>query len=295
MALTYPLPSADDFEALREEVRRLGGRVRELEERSGPARPRSAQEPPRVPAQITFVAREFAVVRAENGISGVLSNEDVLWGRIIPDMPRRFSIADRVDGAFADDPSDGRRYTLLTGPNPWESLSRSHPVGSTFTGTVHSVVDEIGIFVRITDQINGLIPRNQVRTAGLWTPGMKIEVRVVSVQPQRRHVTLALAASTTREARPQVNPGVRVGERLEGEVVKVMPPERGGYLLLEVPGRVRPVSLNWSEMTPELRDELASDDIQLGDIFDVEVVAIDTARDSVLVRDLPEEDAPDAS
>lgn len=295
MALTYAQPQTGDFESLREEVRRLGGRVRELEERSGAVRPEPVQEPARIPAQVIFVTREFAVVRAENGISGVLSGEDVLWGRIIPDMTRRFSIADRVDGAFETDPSGGKKYTLLTGPNPWESLSHSHPIGSTFTGTVHSVVDEIGVFVRITDQINGLIPRNQVRTASLWTPGMEIEVRMVSVQPQRRHVTLASAASAPREARPQVNPDVRVGQRLEGDVVKVMPPERGGYILLKVPDRVRPVQLPWSAMTAELRDDLVSADVRLGDILDVEVVAIDTDRDSVLVRDLPEEDVPDAS
>ncbi|WP_021591478.1 S1 RNA-binding domain-containing protein [Actinomadura welshii] len=287
--------SPDPIERLMEDLSRAMEHLQELKERFGDARPGPGQEPARIPAEITHVEREFAVVRAEDGTSGVLSGMDVQWGRIIPNMTRRFSIGERVDGAFEAVPSGGKKYTLLTGPNPWESLSLSHPVGSTLTGTVYSVVDEIGIFVRITDQINGLIPRSQLRTADVWTPGMEIEVRVMDVQPHRRHVTLALAVSIPREARPSAGAGVRLGQRLEGDVVKVAPPEEGSYLLLKVPGRLRPVLLRWSEMTAELRDDLLSGRIGLDVILDVEVVAIDAARDSVLVRDLPEDFVEDAS
>lgn len=71
-----------------------------------------------------------------------------------------------------------------------------------------------------------------------------------------------------------------------------MPGHGGDYLVLKVSGGL--AELPWSNMTSELREDLRSGDVELGEVVDVEVAAIDSAWASVLVRDLPGHD-PDNS
>ena len=238
-------------------------------------------------AQVVSVTREFAVVRADDGGHGVLAAEDVDWGRLITDMTRHYSVGDRVDGAFEILPTGGMKYTLLAGQqNPWNELAASHPVGRTFTGTVHSVRDA-GVFVRVTGQINGLIPRGTLPAGVALSPGGKVEVTVAAIDAPRRRVTLTLVESgTVRPSR-----GIGVGDRLEGEVCKICPEGEGGYVLLKVDGRQRPVFLHCTQMTPELRRDLNSGGIETGEVIDLEVTRVDVAGDKVFVRDIEDQDS----
>ncbi|GGP98488.1 ribosomal protein S1 [Actinomadura coerulea] len=241
-------------------------------------------------ARVVSVSREFAVVRAEDGRPGVLGSEDVDWGRIIPDMTRHYSVGDQVDGAFEMLPTGGMKYTLLAGrPNPWNELAAEHPVGHAFTGTVHSVRDP-GVFVRVHGPINGLIPRGSLPAGAFLAPGDEVEVTTVDIDPRRRRVTLNLIRSTA--ARPATGP--RVGDRLEGEVHRIRPEGEGGFVLLRVEGRRRPVFLHCTQMTPDLRQDLNSGGIEIGEVIDLEVTRVDDVGDKVYVRDIPE-DATESS
>lgn len=247
-------------------------------------------------AQIVSVSRDFAVVRADDGGGhGVLAAEDVDWGRLITDMTRHYSIGDRVDGAFEMLPTGGMKYTLLAGqPNPWNELATSHPVGRTFTGTVHSVRDA-GAFIRVTGPINGLVPRGSLPEGTVLSPGGKVEVTVAAIDPRRRRVTLNLVKGGTA----RTPSGISVGDRLEGEVCKIRPEGEGGFVLLKVDGRQRPVFLHCTQMTLELRRDLNSGGIEAGEVIDLEVTRVDAAGDKVFVRDIedqvPEEAVPEAA
>jgi hypothetical protein len=76
------------------------------------------------------------------------------------DMGRRFKVGDRVEGAFVVDTLNSRiTYTLVAGQeDPWPALEKQFPLGKVFTGTVRSVVDNVGPFVSVDDNVNGLIP-----------------------------------------------------------------------------------------------------------------------------------------
>ncbi|MEW2352965.1 S1 RNA-binding domain-containing protein [Spirillospora sp. NPDC029432] len=244
-----------------------------------------------VRGQIVSVSREFAVVRADDGGHGVLGCEDVNWGRIVHDMTRHYSVGDRVDGAFEMLPTGGTKYTLLAGqPNPWNELASTHPVGRTFTGTVHSVRDA-GVFVRISGPINGLIPRGSLPEGAFPPPGGKVEVTVLAVDSRRRRVTLSLVGTGSQPAGPAG--GVKTGDRLEGEIVKVRPEGEGGFVLLKVDGRRRPVFLHCTAMTPDLRHDLNAGGIEVGELLDLEVTRVDPAGDKVFVRDV-ENETPEA-
>ncbi|MEU1367428.1 S1 RNA-binding domain-containing protein [Streptomyces sp. NPDC005803] len=259
-------------------------------------------------AQVVSVSAEFAVVRAVDGTLGVLSGEDVDWSRIVTDMARFCTVGEWLDGAFEMLPAGGTKYTLLSGQqNPWRRLEATQPAGHTFTGTVHSV-RQAGVFVRVSGPVNGLVPRSSLPPGTELTPGSQVEVTVLSVESRRRRVTLALVQGGARgRGRPVVplpstgatsaggpagaaTAGVTLHERLEGEVVKIAPEGQGGYVLLRVPGRERPVFLHCLAMSGQLRHDLNHDGIELGEILDVEVSSIDLRQNKVCVRDVEPED-----
>lgn len=255
-------------------------------------------------AQVVSVSADFAVVRAADGTLGVLSGEDVDWSRIVTDMTRFCTVGEWLDGAFEMLPAGGTKYTLLSGQqNPWRRLETTHPVGHTFTGTVHSV-RQAGVFVRVSGPVNGLVPRSSLPAGTELTPGSQVEVTVLSVESRRRRVTLALAEGRAQDrGRPVVphpsagaaSPGVALYERLEGEVVKIVPEGQGGYVLLRVPGRERPVFLHCSAMSRQLRHDLNHGGIELGEILDLEVSSINLRQDKVCVRDVEPEDEAEAA
>jgi hypothetical protein len=252
-------------------------------------------------AQVVSVSTDFAVVRAADGALGVLSGEDVDWSRIITDMTRYCAVGDWLDGAFEMLQAGGTKYTLLSGQqNPWHRLETTHPVGHTFTGTVHSV-RQAGVFVRVSGPVNGLVPHSSLPSGTEFVPGSQVEVTVLSVESRRRRVTLALAqgrrpvgAGRTGPVVPLPSVGVALHEQLEGEVVKIAPEGQGGYVLLRIPSRERPVFLHCSAMSGQLRHDLNHDGIELGEILDVEVTSINVHQDKVCVRDVEPEDAEEA-
>ncbi|MER6627464.1 S1 RNA-binding domain-containing protein [Streptomyces sp. NPDC000987] len=252
-------------------------------------------------AQVVSVSADFAVVRAADGALGVLSGEDVDWSRVITDMTRYCSTGDWLDGAFEMLPTGGTKYTLLSGQqNPWRGLEVTHPVGHTFTGTVHSM-RQAGVFVRISGPVNGLVPRSSLPSGVEFAPGSQVEVTVLSVESRRRRVTLALAqgrrpvgTARTGSVAALASVGPALHERLEGEVVKIAPEGQGGYVLLRVPGRERPVFLHCSAMSGQLRHDLNHDGIELGEILDVEVTSVNVHQDKVCVRDVEPEETEQA-
>jgi small subunit ribosomal protein S1 len=255
-----------------------------------------------VPARVITTTKEFVVIEASGGRRGVLGNADVEYSRIVPDMTRCFSTGDHVTGAFDVDTSGGMKYTLLAGmSNPWPQLRAEFPPGTSVTGPVVAVREGLGAFVAVGHGLNGLI---HVSTMGgrQVDVGAEVTVTVTRVDADRRRISLRLdrvlaqpggpsAAAPTPQGLP-TDPGVRKGERLEAEVIKVVVDGDGGYLLVRLPGRDRPAMLHCSAMTRPLRHDLGTGEVETGEILDVEVIDVDVTRDRVHVRDLPDSNPP---
>lgn len=295
---------------MREKLRRELTAIREVRTVEMALVPMVAGGTDSVLARVISVTKELAVIEAADGSRGVLGNADVEYERIIPDMTRRFSEGDHVSGAFEFDSTGRMKYTMLAGRvNPWNRIVAEFPSGRTFTATVKRVADHLGAFVPLVEGIDGLI---HAATLGrrVLEPGDRVEVTVTRLDVTRRRVGLTLdrvlvqpapAAAPTvfgrggQEARPTSSSGVtsgdvRIGQHLDGEVVKTCPEGSGGYILVRLPGRRRPAMLHCSAMTDDLRADLNDGHVEIGEIVAVEVVSMDTARDRIFVRDLPDED-----
>ena len=82
-------------------------------------------------------------------------------------------------------------------PDPWQSAGEKYIVGSVVNGTVTRVVD-FGAFVKLEDGIEGLVHISQLADHHVTNPaevvnsGDEVEVRVVSVDVDRRRIGLSM-------------------------------------------------------------------------------------------------------
>jgi small subunit ribosomal protein S1 len=247
------------------------------------------------PATVMQVEREYAVVRMDDPTRppAVLSNADVDRTRLIPDMARRFKVGDRVEGAFVVDTIKGSvTYTLVAGQeDPWPALEKQFPVGKIFTGVVRTVLANVGPFVTVDGDVNGLIPERTL-PGPIPPAGSQVEVKVAKIDRASRRISLRLnrvvtAVTDAGDAQP-ANP--LVGQHGYGRVVKAVPFKdgRGGFILLEIRGRERPAMLLCKDMTDELREDLNNGQVGVGEEIYVEVAHVDEGQDRVYLRELPE-------
>jgi small subunit ribosomal protein S1 len=251
------------------------------------------------PAGVIAVNQDYVLVQTDDGRLGVLRNGDVEYARFIPDMTRRYSVGDRVEGAFLVDPQRGEaRYTLLAGQtNPWTGLPSRFPVGTTFHGIVRKAIDQIGLFIGLDAGVSGLIPQSSIKGPAPLV-GDSVEVVITRMDAAQRKVALRLVSATAQSTADALTGRLtealpKPGHRSSGTVVRIVPERdgRGGFLLLRLPGHSRPAMLLAQHMSEDLRSDLNDGQVEMGEEILVEVTSVDETRNKVLLRELPEASA----
>jgi hypothetical protein len=245
--------------------------------------------PEAAPAQVIALDREFITVKTDDGRRGILGNTDVSWARIIKDMSRRYSIGERIDGAFVTD-RKGARYTMIAGQtNPWPKLVSDYPPGTRFTGTVKSVVDGVGVFVQLGHGVNGRIRPSDLASHAHVHHGQIVEVTVNWIDPERRHINLRLerVLDDAPIATPHDLPAVGTRAWAKLSAIKLAQPDgSSGCLLLKLPGQERAAILRYNAMSDELRHEFDIGDLVVGHEIHVEVTRAVPGQSSVLLKDV---------
>lgn len=272
------------------------------------------------PGKVLSATAEHAFICTDDGRLGVLSNADVDYARIIPDMAAKYPVGSRVNGAFRMSPQGDMRYTLLAGAtNPWPLLEAGYPEGRVFVGPVQNVLAGTGAFVRIAHDVNGLVPYAQLPTEPPLVRGELLEVAVVSLDAAKRRVQLRYVrrmkdpapghAASHTPARPNHGPAAptpigaarsagapmpKVGDVFDGEVVRIHSEGDGGYVLLQPEGSPRRVLLHCTAMSAELREDLNAGQLEQGDLVRVRVLTANPGNGRVTVAEVPEDDLDDA-
>jgi predicted RNA-binding protein with RPS1 domain len=247
-----------------------------------------------MPARVISVSQDYVVVQDERGRRGVMANGDVEYSRLIKDMRRRFEVDQRVDGAFVIDPMRSEmRYTLLGAEtNPWPLLESRYPAGTTVKGRVQNIIEQVGAFVAVDLNVNGLIPSAQLGSASLQQ-GDEVEVIVTRIDSAQRRISLRLKTPLAAVPSPTAEPFAPVGWRGHCKVVRTVAESngRGGFILLARDRGSRPAMLLVKDMSPDLRADLNDGHVEIGEEIYVEVLSVDRARARTLLRELPEDDS----
>ena len=184
----------------------------------------------RYPAGAQFSGRivrstDFGLfVEIEPGVDGLVHYSQLPFG--VKQGDPSIAIGTTVTGWVREvDPSKKRLSLSLREiaiSDPWETAQQKYPIGRTIEGTVdHGAAP--GIFVQIEPGLTGLIPSSEISVppgsdpSRAFEPGEKVVVRVMSVDPQRKRISLSIEAAKAAAEREEYVKFMDDRDAAEGE------------------------------------------------------------------------------
>lgn len=135
------------------------------------------------------------------GVEGLIHVSELSWGRV-QHPSELLSIGDKVDVlVMAINEETGRIALSLKrlSSNPWETISARYRPGDVVAATITTNM-RYGVFARLDEGVEGLIhistislPKNQKDASKLLQPGMRVQVRILHIDRERRRLGLGLA------------------------------------------------------------------------------------------------------
>jgi small subunit ribosomal protein S1 len=135
-----------------------------------------------------------------------------------------FEIGETVRGWVRDVDVDNQRIGLtlrqMPDRDPWERIEMRYQEGQTVEGTVENGAD-FGVFVELEPGLSGLIPISELglekdtdpRTA--FSPGEKISLKLIALDPNRRRISLSVRALAREKERQEYLRHMDSGESAE--------------------------------------------------------------------------------
>jgi len=154
--------------------------------------------------KVVKITNAGAFVQLEEGIDGFLHVDDLSWTKKIKNPSSVLSVNEEVECVVIEVDPESHRIRLgvkQLSDDPWRSLQKSYPRGSTIEGEVTSITD-FGIFVRVPGEIEGLIHKFNLRAPGDETSeeellskfksGDPITAVVLDVKPGAQKLSLSI-------------------------------------------------------------------------------------------------------
>jgi small subunit ribosomal protein S1 len=184
----------------------------------------------RYPAGTPFTGRivrstDFGLfVEIEPGVDGLVHYSQLPFG--VKQGDPSIAIGTSVTGWVREVDPSKKRLSLslreIAVSDPWESAQQKYPVGKVIEGVVdHGAAP--GIFVQIEPGLTGLIPSSEISVAPGADPsraydaGEKVVVRVMSVDPQRKRISLSVEAAKAAAEREEYVKFMDDRDAAEGE------------------------------------------------------------------------------
>ena len=142
------------------------------------------------------------------GVQGLVHVSEISRNRV-EDPAKVLSVGQQVKVKVLKVEQGGKRVSLsmkALEPDPWKSVTERFSEGSVVQGTVERTAS-FGAFVMLEPGLTGLLPAsamNLPRDASInrmYSPGKQLPVLVMSIDPRRRRISLALEGSQTEGSR----------------------------------------------------------------------------------------------
>ena len=119
--------------------------------------------------------------------------------------------------------------------HPWTDIEARFPVGSVVKGSVTRIA-EFGAFVRLATGIEGLVHLSELahhrvhRVSNVVQEGQEVDVKVMSVEPDKQRISLSLKAAQAAPVKEQAPEPEEAEETVQTPVVpKHRGPLKGGF------------------------------------------------------------------
>jgi small subunit ribosomal protein S1 len=156
---------------------------------------------PRGPFEGTVVRKtDFgAFVQLEEGMDGLLHVSQLKPGLELESLEMGQTLTGWVRDIDLENHRIGLTMRQMPDRDPWERIEMRYQEGQTIDGTVENGAD-FGVFVELEPGLSGLIPISELgleRDAdprGAFEPGEKIQLKVMTLDPERRRISLSVRA-----------------------------------------------------------------------------------------------------
>jgi small subunit ribosomal protein S1 len=151
-------------------------------------------------------------VGVEEGIDGLVHISDVHWTKKIKHPSEVCKKGDVIEAKVLGVDIANERFSLgikQLAPDPWDLVAQRYPVGSRIEGEVTRTPD-FGVFVRIEEGVEGLVHVSQLSTERVNKPsdllkvGERVEAEVIHIDPHERKIGLSIRALKTTEEKEEL-------------------------------------------------------------------------------------------
>ncbi len=153
--------------------------------------------------KIVKVTNAGAFVELTEGIDGFLHIDDYSWTKRIKKPSSVLKTGEDIDVMVIDIDKESRRIRVgvkQLSEDPWKALMASTPKGSVIEGEITNITD-FGVFVRVTDEIEGLINKYNLAAPGSdrdedvlskYSVGDKVKALVSDINPGAHKLSLSV-------------------------------------------------------------------------------------------------------
>lgn len=157
-----------------------------------------------VKGKVTGYGDGCAYVELENGLEGVIYNEDISWTKRVSRaqevLKRGSSVNPKVLGI-----DKGNRKVILgikqLTADPWDEIQQKYPIDTVLEGEVVKVTN-FGVFVKIEEELEGLVFSGEIEKEAMdqLKPADKIKVKIIKIDPGSAKIGLSAKIDSSESA-----------------------------------------------------------------------------------------------
>lgn len=162
---------------------------------------------------------KFGIFVAFNGLEGLVHISEIAWGHVKnPSDYGRLGEDVKVQVIGVEGDKISLSMKRLT-EDPWLEAAKNYKIGTEVEGEINRVTP-FGAFIKLSDDINGLIHVSEITSEAVADPssvlkvGDKVKAKVIAIEPDEHRVGLSIKALTEDTEKPKK---VSKKEKVEGE------------------------------------------------------------------------------
>ena len=151
--------------------------------------------------KISNVTDYGAFVELKDGIEGLIHSSEISWSKNIQNPNKALKINQEVEFVVKEIDIEKHKISLSLKrcrENPWAVFAKNHSVGDVITTTIRNVAD-IGIFVALDNEIDGIIHLSDISWESSGTEGLKnyykdqqIQCKILMIDIDKEQVRLSI-------------------------------------------------------------------------------------------------------
>lgn len=184
----------------------------------------------RVSGKVVSITDYGAFVELEQGVEGLVHVSEMSWTHKVRHPSKIVSVGSRVEAQVLNVDKENKRISLgmkQLEQNPWDQMVEKYPVGSRIEGKVRNLT-EFGAFIGLDEGIDGLVHISDIswvkhikHPSEVLKKGQMVDAVVLNVDREKERISLGIKQLTPDPWDQEIPQKYRVGDDIQGKVVKV--------------------------------------------------------------------------